>query len=541
MNFKHLTLVVALFSIFIEAKATNYYFYVQFNSKNNSPYSLTNPSVYLSQRALNRRAFYNIAIDSTDLPVNPTYLSQINALDILVHSKTKWLNGVTISVSDSSKIELIKNLDFVKFVQYTGKTNLSGVLVAPKKTTTKTQSTEYGTAALQINMLNGSILHNEGYRGQGMVIAVIDGGFLSVNTNPGFDSLRSEGRLLGVKNFVDPAVDTFTESEHGANVLSTMAGNILDTYVGTAPKASYWLLQSEANNTESLVEPDLWVSAIEFADSVGADVSTSSLGYTVFDNHALDFTYANMDGKTSRASIAATMAVDKGILVFNSAGNEGNKAWHYIGSPADADKIITVGSVNAAGAPSNTSSFGPTADGRQKPELCAMGTSSSLLTTNGLTKTGSGTSFATPILAGMSTCFLQAVKQKKPSLSLADFKEIIFRNANLYSTPNYQMGYGIPNFDTAYHELLSLSINNPPIDEVSILVNKKSKRISVVIKEKIINQKITVKLLNITGSIVHQDVFDVDNFDIHANHLTTGIYILCINYGGKSTNKKILL
>ena len=220
MKYRYLILNILLCSVFAQLKATGYYFYVQFKNKDNTSYSLSNPSAYLTQRALNRRAYFNVPIDSTDLPVNQGYVSQIQSLNATVHSKTKWLNGVTVILTDSSKINDIKNLSFVKFVQFTGKTNISGVLVPRQKFPKETLSTNYGYGATQINQLNGSVLHDNGYRGQGMLIAVIDGGYNSANTNPGFDSLRNEGRLLGVKNLVGPNVSVYTEATHGNNVLS---------------------------------------------------------------------------------------------------------------------------------------------------------------------------------------------------------------------------------------------------------------------------------------------------------------------------------
>lgn len=540
MKIKYLVLNVLLFSSFIQINAVGYYFYVQFKDKNNTTYSLSNPSAFLSQRALDRRTFFNVAIDSTDLPVNQSYISQIQALNVPIHSRTKWINGVTVVLSDSSKITDVQNLSCVKFVQFTGRTNDAGSLISRQKFPRETSTTNYGYATTQINQINGSVLHDNNYRGQGMVIAVIDAGFYNANNNPGFDSLRNEGRLLGVKNFVDPNISVYNEHSHGSNVLSFMAGNIPTSYVGTAPKASYWLLQSEANNTESLVEPDLWVSAIEFADSVGADVSTTSLGYTTFNNSSLNFTYADLDGKTARASIAATMAVDKGIMVLNSAGNDGTNGWHYVGVPADAAKIITVGAVFSNGSPWGLSSYGPTPDGRLKPELSAMGSSAAYINTSGTFSAGNGTSYSCPILAGMTTCFLQAVKEKRPNLGLSEIKDMMYRSANLYATPSYQMGYGIPNFLTAYNELLSLATSNLEVDKVKIKINSNEKKIFVQIDENI-SQNITINLYNLAGSNLVERIFNTNNFDINSQAFQKGMYILNLNFNGKTVNKKIIL
>ncbi|VBB44685.1 Peptidase S8 and S53 subtilisin kexin sedolisin [uncultured Paludibacter sp.] len=541
MKNKYAIFLIVFLSCFLYTKAVGYYFYIQFKDKNGTPYTLNNPSAYLTQRALDRRTFFDVAIDSTDLPVNQSYVAQIQALNLTIHCRTKWMNGITVTTGDSSLIIPVQNLSFVKFVQYTGKTNASGSLISRRKLIQETATTDYGAAATQINQLNGAILHDNGYRGQGIHIAVIDAGFNNANTNPGFDSLRSEGRLLGVKNFVNPSVSVYAENAHGSNVLSTMAGNIPNTYVGTAPKASYWLLQSEANNTETLAEPDFWISAIEFADSVGVDLSTTSLGYTVFDDSTMNFTYADMNGKTARASIAATMAAQKGIMVLNSAGNSGNSSWHYIGVPADADKIITVGAVTNTGIPSTFSSYGPTSDGRIKPELCAMGTSSALIDINGTVSYGNGTSYSCPILGGMTACFLQAAKNKQPTLSLAEIRDILYQSANYYSAPTSQMGYGIPNFQTAYNQLTSLATKNNFYDEnVTVFVNKQNTILSVLLNQKL-NRKGVAKLFTLTGNQIQNQIFEQEKFNLDIQVVPAGIYILNLNFDGKTINKKVMI
>ncbi len=537
---KYHLLILLLICAFSEITAVNYYYYVQFKDKNNSPYSVGNPSAYLSQRALDRRAFFKIPIDNTDLPVNPDYVAQV-ANFVTVHARTKWLNGVTVQTTDPNQINRVKNLECVSFVELTGQTTASGSLAPRQKLPQQTNDTHYGSAATQINQLHGAILHNNGYRGQGIQVAVIDGGFLNVNTNPGLDSLRNEGRLLGTKNFVSPQVDVFTEAIHGANVLSTMAGNLKDSYVGTAPKASYLLLQSEANNTETRVEPDLWISAIEYADSAGVDVTTSSLGYTTFDNATMNFTYNDMNGKSARASIAASMAVDKGILVINSAGNDGNKPWHYIGVPADAEKIITIGAVTNTGISSAFSSFGPSADGRVKPELCAMGTASALISPAGTVTYGNGTSYSTPIFAGLAACFLQAAKEKTPHLSLAELKEILIKSGSLYAAPTAQMGYGIPNFETAYNQLINIATKySTHQEEVKIYVNQNDNTIKIIIRDNTVG-KVHASLFNATGNLIMKNSYHQSSFDMSTRSLSSGVYILHLDFNGKTVSRKLMI
>ena len=540
MRKKYVLFIAVILCFFTESKAVSYYYYVQFKDKNNSPYSLSNPLAYLSQRALDRRAFFNIPIDKTDLPVNPDYVAQV-ANFVIVHARTKWLNGVTVQTTDPNQINLVRNLECVSFVELTAQTNTSGSLISRQKLPQQTTDTNYGSATTQINQLKGAVLHNNSYRGQGIHIAVIDAGFNSANTNPGFDSLRTEGRLLGTKNFVAPQVDVFTQNIHGANVLSTMAGNIKDVYVGTAPKASYLLLLSEANNTETRCEPDLWISAIEYADSAGVDVSTTSLGYTTFDDPSMNFTYANMNGKTARASIAAAMAVEKGILVINSAGNDGNKTFHHIGVPADADKIITIGSVTSDGIISAFSSFGPSADGRVKPELCAMGTASALINTTGTATYGNGTSYATPIFAGLAACFLQAAKEKTPHLSLTELKELLVKSGSLYPSHTDQMGYGIANFESAYNQLLEISRKHIiSEDGVQVYVSRKENILKVIIQDTI-QQEVQASLFNVAGNLIMNQNSTQPSFGMDIHSLSSGVYIFHLNFNGKTVNRKLMI
>ena len=373
-----LFLVFLLFSCSSVLATTGYYFYVQFANKNNSPYSLTKPQEYLSARAIERRAQRAPGIDSTDLPITPAYLSQIESLGIHVHNRSKWMNGATVLLTDSSKMSLVRALSFVKWVKYTGKIRLAATS-SSKRTKVVENSDSYGSAAAQINQMSGKYLHDLGYRGKGVVVGVLDAGFLDVNRNPAFDSLNLQGRLLGTKDFVNPNSNIYAEDSHGAAVMSILAGNLPGSFIGTAPDASFWLIRTEYTPTEYLVETDFWCSGIEFADSVGVDVVNSSLGYTKFDDPVMDYTYADMNGEVSRASRCAALAAKKGIIVCSSAGNEGNKAWHYIGAPADAKGIVTVGGVNYSGVSSVFSSYGPSSDSRIKPEVCTLGTSAALI------------------------------------------------------------------------------------------------------------------------------------------------------------------
>lgn len=522
--------------------ASNYYFHVAFTDKNDTPYSLSNPSAYLSARAIARRAAFGLSCDSTDLPVNQSYITAIKNLGVYVHSSSKWMNSVNVLVTDSSIMSQVRTLQFVKKVQFTGLTNNAPSPVSKRKFKQESTALNYGSAATQINQINGAYLHNQGYTGTGIYVGVLDAGFNNVNVNPGFDSLRLENRLLGVKNIADNA-DVYMLHSHGANVLSIMTGNLPSQYLGSAPDASFWLIRTEVDPGEFLVETDFWVSGIEFADSVGIDVINSSLGYTQFDDPAMNFTYDDMNGLISRASIAATMAAGKGIIVCNSAGNNGNPTdpWHYIGSPADADRILTVGSVTSTGTASSFSSFGPSSDQRVKPEICAMGTSTSIINTSGNVSYGNGTSYSSPVMAGMMACYLQYVKANRTLYFIDDILQSVVGSGSLYGYPDQQMGYGIPNFQIAAASLPTYNkFYNFKSDKVNILLDNSNKILRIKLIDSLyLNGQI--QIYNSTGQqLIKNTILNNDN-SFNLDNFQPGMYLVSVSKNGSTETHKIIL
>jgi len=546
-NFTIKTSLTCLFVLFlsfnavlVRAQVTSYYFYVQFADKNNSPFSLSRPSDFLSERAIARRASFNLTCDSTDLPVNPTYIQQIKSLGVPVHCWSKWMNGATVLLTDSSLMSQVRSLPYVKFVEYTGK--LVGPVLAPRGKNKVKTTFDYGIAAGQINQLNGTTLHNEGYRGKGIQIAVIDAGFMNVNVNPAFDSLRIQSRLLGTKDFINPTSDIYSEDAHGAMVLSTMTGNLPGQFLGTAPDASFWLIRTEYAPTEYKVETDFWCSGIEFADSAGVDVATSSLGYSTFDDPRMNFTYADMNGKVSRASRAANMAGKKGIIVTVAAGNEGSAAWHYISSPSDADGIITVGAITAAGLSSSFSSFGPSSDGRVKPEICAMGTASAVVSTAGTPGYGNGTSFATPIMAGMMACLLQRYKSLDSAIDVATLLNSIFKSGSLYASPTAQMGYGIPDFMKAEHNLKVFdSIHQVQKSQFVIAPNPVFHTLSIRFVDGRNPMDTTLRIYSMTGSMIVNQRLVESSTVLNTGEFQAGIYAVSISVNGNTDTQKVMI
>lgn len=424
-------------------------YWIQFLDKDATEYRIDAPGDFLSPRALERRARQNIPIDYRDLPVSKDYIKRVRALGAEIHNRSKWFNAVTVTVPDSSVLQQILQLPFVKNSQRVARFHFDPgpemKLSLPRTLNRRNLEYNYGMAYTQIRMIGGDALHDMGFRGEGMLIAVLDAGFAGVEYLKAFDLLREEGRIVASHNFVDPAEDVYRFSSHGCYVLSTMAAEVPGLYVGTAPRASYVLLITEDVSSELLVEEDNWIAGAEFADSIGADVCNTSLGYTTFDDSTMDHHYYEMDGNTTRITRGADIAASRGMLMVNSAGNSGNSNWHYIGAPADGDSVLAIGAVNQDSIPADFSSYGPAFDGDIKPNVAAIGWGTYLWSFADSVRTGSGTSFSSPIIAGMAACLWQAF----PERNNMDIFHAIERSGHRYEHPDDRVGYGIPNFSEA--------------------------------------------------------------------------------------------
>lgn len=430
-------------------------YYVQLKDKQGCGYTTGNPLPYLSQRAIDRRMRWNIPVDSTDLPVSSIYVDSLKAIGADIYHTTRWMNGVILYATDSQIAE-IRDLGFVASVEQVRSESEQNMPSKTKKQSRKLRSSKnlyYG----QNHQVGADSLHAAGFKGYGIQVAIIDAGFPMVDDLPGFDSLMARGGVLGTFNVVTKTSDVYRDHYHGTMCLSTMAFNLPDHFVGTAPDADYWLLRTEVDDEEYLYETDLWVVATEIADSAGADIISSSLGYYFSDDDDPQFTYQNMNGQHFRSSRAATMAAEKGIVVCVAAGNEGNSYWHYIDTPADADSILCIGGVDADGNHSTFSSYGPTSDGRIKPEVCALATGARVCRMDNTgrgdqTTTSNGTSFATPIAAGTIASLMSALPEVNP----AEIRRAVLETASQSSNPDNTLGYGILNGWAAYKYLESL-------------------------------------------------------------------------------------
>ncbi|HIE15495.1 MAG TPA: T9SS type A sorting domain-containing protein [Bacteroidales bacterium] len=515
-------------------------YWIAFTDKQYNTYSLAQPQQFLSQRALNRRANYGIDLDSTDLPVSSFYIDSLRSLGLQIINTSKWLNGVTVATSDTVLMDTIDNLNFVAYHQKTKPLLLKiNNIERSNKSLSAIRATDYGLGTSQITMLRGNFLHQLGYRGEGMLIAVLDAGFYNVNQMHLFDSLRNDNRIIGTYDFVENDTNVYDDHSHGMSVLSTMATNDPGYFIGTAPKASFLLLRTEDANTEYLIEEDNWVVAAEYADSVGADLINTSLGYTVFDDTLQNHTYADMNGITSRIALAADMAFEKGIFVVCSAGNSGDDPWHYISTPADAFNALSVGAVDLSGNYANFSSTGPSADGRIKPNVASPGADVMVAFTNDSIYSGNGTSFSSPITCGLLACLWQAFPDKTNN----EIKEAIEQSASQYEHPDSLLGYGIPDFEKAFFILSGITIQE--IDEIKFLLypNPFRNELSIdIFVQNINNLEITVSTL--LGKRVYHysaqgNILKTINIT-ELNNLQKGVYLVEIRFNNNIYQRKVI-
>jgi serine protease AprX len=501
-----LQIAIFFFPFFCSAQSK---YFIQFTDKNNSPYSISNPSAFLTQRALDRRAAQGILIDSTDIPVNQAYIDSVISKGALVLTRSKWFNGVTIE-ADLSTLQDVLSLPFV--VQSTqvhrnqsvaNEQERSDKFLLPLNTKSndllRTQSFNYGQSYDQIHIMNGDYLHNAGFHGEGMVIALLDAGFQDANILPAFDSLYANNQVLGTWDFVAGEASVYEDYQHGMEVLSTIAGYIPGDLIGTAPKANFWLIRTEDAATEYLIEEYNWDAGAEYADSVGADIISTSLGYTTFDDPSEDHTYAtDMNGHTNPSAKAANIAFSKGMLVIASAGNSGGGPWQYISSPADGDSVMAVGAVNTSGQYASFSSTGPSADGDIKPNVAAVGEGTIISYPSGNIGGGNGTSFACPVLAGSAACLWQA----HPDQTNRQIKNAIEQSASQHLNPDSLLGFGIPDFLAADVLLGGTELNFSNVDKlVSVYPNPFLDHVELRFYS-VFNQKINIEVTDILGKKV---------------------------------------
>ncbi|NTS41146.1 S8 family serine peptidase [Flavisolibacter sp. BT320] len=445
-----------------EAQTLNRYI-IRFSNKATTPYTFSNPQAYLSQRAIERRTRYGIAIDSTDLPIPPRYLDSVQAAGaVTILNVSRWLNQVSIQTTDAAALAKIRALTFVENASpiaarrgEAGKTTQSSGTENPIPETKLfrqlADSFDYGASLPQVAIHNGQFLHNLGLRGQGMVIGMLDAGFFRYNTLRAFDSINQKGQVLGTYDFVARETSVSEDNSHGMQCLSVIAANIPSQFVGTAPKAAFYLFRTEDGASEFPIEEHNWVCAAERVDSSGGDVISSSLGYSDGMSQAqFNHTYAEMNGNTTIAAKGADLAAKKGILVVNAAGNQGAETFKYLATPADGDSVLAVGAATTTGQPGAFSSYGPSADGRVKPDVASVGVATVVQTTGNTIGTNNGTSFACPNMAGLATCLWQGF----PEVNNMQIIRALRQAGSKAATPDDRVGYGIPDMKKAVLLLL---------------------------------------------------------------------------------------
>lgn len=517
-------------------------YWVQLKDKKGTPFLISQPEAFLSQRSVDRRKRQHISINETDLPVSPVYLDSLKKRGLEIVHTSKWLNGATVRTSDTTLIKKIATLPFVALVQLTKPANVLKSIhhkFSDEESNTEYDPVKYGTAISQLTQLKGQYLHRQGFRGKGIQIAVLDAGFLNANTIAAFDSLRNSNRILGTRDFVDPKANIYKQNYHGMSVLSCMAGNVPGSLIGTAPDASYYLIRSEDAITEYLIEEDNWVAAAEFADSLGVDVINSSLGYYEFDDRNMNHTFADMNGKKTRVTQGANMAFQKGILVFSSAGNEANNSWKHIIAPSDGENVIGVAAVDKNGTRATFSSVGPASGGAIKPNVAAMGAGTTLANSNGTIGSASGTSFSSPVLAGMGACLLHA----NPYASVKLLKLAIEQSSHQYNKPDSLLGFGIPDFEKAdkYLKVNSASYLNWK-NSWAISPNPFTDFLFIRNLNNSINEICIVSIYNLQGICLWQSYFKPEEIIILKNltKLPDGILILSIRSGEKEERIKLI-
>lgn len=505
---------------------------VLLKDKNGTKFSVDKPQEFLSQRSIFRRQKQGISIKQRDLPVSATYVNGIKQTGAKVWYTSRWLNAVLVECNTSvlntikglsyvQSIELNRSLDDVHLPNVEGK---SGKMQVMDEATPN-----YGNSLDQVKMLGADKMHQAGFRGEGMLIGVLDNGFLNVNKIDLFKPLFDQNRIVATYDFVNNNKDVYDEGSHGTNVLSTMAAFKESQLVGTAFKASYVLLHTENDYSETKVEEANWLVAAEFADSIGVDVINSSLGYSDFDDTNTNYTYADLTGNKALVTRAADWAAGVGMVVCVAAGNEGNKAWKYILTPADADSVLAVGAVDRTIRLASFSSLGPSADGRIKPDVAALGSGTTLVSTSGTVSAGSGTSFASPLLAGMVAGFWQAY----PWLTAMEVMLYIRKAGHQAPKPDNLLGYGVPTFERAAALVPPLlHINDQNKGAIQLYPNPFGGTVAplLTIKPPLTSFQFDATLSDLSGKKIWDGKVSVTNNELPFGSLNSGFYLLNLQH-----------
>lgn len=500
-------------------------FWVYFTDKTENGYQINQPEDFLSERSIQRRAWQGLGIDHRDLPVTATYVDELKAMGVEIKHISRWLNGIAMAGADTLQFEQVLSKAFTDTIPWEPETD--NLYIPPPPAGSRFESPlafspdyAYGVATKQVSMMDVDVLHDLGYTGKGVWIAVLDAGFYNVDSLPAFATMIVEDRLMGTRNFVS-TTNVFREnSSHGMYVLSTMGGNLNGNIVGTAPQSSYFLCQTENPDKETKIEEIAWIEAAEYVDSLGYDLINTSLGYSVFDSIKFNYTYQDMDGKTTFISRAASLTASRGIISCISAGNAGNGPWYYITAPSDAFDILTVGAVDSSNVIGNFSSRGPSFDARIKPDVVAMGVASGIQSMFGGMARGDGTSFAAPILTGSVASLWQAY----PEISAKEIIQWVRHSGDRAQNPDESYGFGLPNFARAYWSITNVPARVVP-GQMEIYPNPVKERFMIKLPEDWAGNS-TLRYYDMSGRMVHFQEVSIPGEILLSGRLAGGIYIL---------------
>lgn len=535
-----LSAVIILVSLGMQAQEiADSVYWVYFSDKEGNGYQIDQPAQFLSDRSVNRRAMQGLAIDQADLPVNPVYLQEIKEMGVEVRHVSRWLNGIVMTNMDDTTFQQVLDKPFIDTIPWIPAPDN---LFYPQKSgqprfdlpLESAPDFDYGVAREQVEMVKTDQLHELGYTGKGVWIAVLDAGFFNVDSLPSFVPLIDEERILETRNYVNDIPIFRQNSTHGMYVLSIMAGEWNENMVGTAPHASYLLCMTEDPDRERRIEEIAWIEAAEYADSLGVDVINTSLGYSEFDGEIFDYTYRDMDGKTSHISKAASLTASRGIILCCSAGNEGNDEWFYITAPADATDILTVGAVDSTNQIAYFSSRGPTFDARIKPDITAMGKATGIQSKNGGLSRGNGTSFSSPVMAGSVATLWQAF----PELPAREMIHMIRQSGDRHMNPDATYGFGTPNMLRSYHTITRVPVRFAP-GVMEIWPNPASERLMIRIPETE-SGKQQVRIYDLSGKIVCSLQMELPGGMELPGTMRSGLYIIEIRTTGNIYRSRLI-
>ena len=526
---------------------------VLLRDKANSPYSVGKPDQFLSTRSIQRRQKQNIAVQERDLPVNPAYVTQLQQAGAKIWFSSRWLNAVLVEANEAT-ISVVKALPFVKGLEFNRALNKNQSASEPRINSTRTRSATTGASAVdpplnygisvdQITQIGVDKMQQQGYHGEGILIGLLDAGFLNADKVSFLKPVFDEKRVLATYDFVNKEASVYEDDSHGLEVLSTIAATVDKQLYGTAYKASFILLRTEDAPTEKQLEEANWLFGAEYADSAGVDIISSSLGYTQFDDASASYTYQNLDGKTALSTRAAQIATETGIVVVVAAGNDGSSAWRYLSAPSDAASVLAIGAVTQAGQRASFSSLGPSADGRVKPDLAARGQGDVVGKPNGTIGLENGTSIATPLVAGLAAGFWQAF----PQLTATQVTDILRRSGSQSSSPTNELGYGIPTFERASTIATSGTplATDPGSMPLLFFPNPFSDLtpLSVQLEGINANTSVDASLADLAGRILWQKQYTIVNLTtltLPNLGLSAGVYILTIVVGDQKRMLKVV-